>query len=447
MDVINSNEQTEKDEKNRRAEVLAIKEIIAKMSDKKLYSAFKYLLKSNKTRIHGKPYTIYPKHQKTGDMYYVEFRQANGKFGVAKSTGERTKGAAETWALNYLHSGQIVTRENITFQRFATQLLDPKGLYIKDKEARWGKISSQRLKEQKAVLENHLYPTFGNYMLTSIDSKMIAKYQIELLESGNIKNKKVAADKKSKYKKGLSGGSVNAITTLLKDILTEAYKQKLLHELPIIERVSSNSKHRDVLSMQEVSDLFKLKWTKFSTNVLNENKLNTRAGNLLAASSGLRQGEIIGLKRSSIHKNHIEVTHSWNNIAQKLKSPKTAKSKRIVPIPTKVYDALIEVMDKAKYKDDDAFIFQSEDKTKPMNPELLRDSLYEMLEKMGVDRKGRNIAFHSWRHFFNSMLINKNIPMLKVQSLTGHTTDAMSKLYYHPDAYKDVLELQNNIFI
>ena len=48
MDVINSNEQTEKDEKNRRAEVLAIKEIIAKMSDKKLYSAFKYLLKSNK---------------------------------------------------------------------------------------------------------------------------------------------------------------------------------------------------------------------------------------------------------------------------------------------------------------------------------------------------------------------------------------------------------------
>ena len=104
-------------------------------------------------------------------------------------------------------------------------------------------------------------------------------------------------------------------------------------------------------------------------------------------------------------------------------------------------------MDKAKYKDDDAFIFQSEDKTKPMNPELLRDSLYEMLEKMGVDRKGRNIAFHSWRHFFNSMLINKNIPMLKVQSLTGHTTDAMSKLYYHPDAYKDVLELQNNIFI
>ena len=77
--------------------------------------------------------------------------------------------------------------------------------------------------------------------------------------------------------------------------------------------------------MQEVSDLFKLKWTKFSTNVLNENKLNTRAGNLLAASSGLRQGEIIGLKRSSIHKNHIEVTHSWNNIAQKLKSPKTAK--------------------------------------------------------------------------------------------------------------------------
>ena len=31
---------------------------------------------------------------------------------------------------------------------------------------------------------------------------MIAKYQIELLESGNIKNKKVAADKKIKYKKG-----------------------------------------------------------------------------------------------------------------------------------------------------------------------------------------------------------------------------------------------------
>ena len=46
--------------------------------------------------------------------------------------------------------------------------------------------------------------------------------------------------------------------------------------------------------------------------------------------------------------------------------------------------------------------------------------------------KERHLSFHSWRHFYNSKLINSGIPKSIVQSIIGHVNDdSMTEHYTH----------------
>ena len=60
-------------------------------------------------------------------------------------------------------------------------------------------------------------------------------------------------------------------------------------------------------------------------------------------------------------------------------------------------------------------------------------------------RKARNITFHSFRHWFNSILINAKVPLLKVQQLTGHSSVEMSANYFHLDEMDDVRAIQEGM--
>jgi integrase len=83
---------------------------------------------------------------------------------------------------------------------------------------------------------------------------------------------------------------------------------------------------------------------------------------------------------------------------------------------------------------------------KPMVAEL-----YEALNRMGItetERKLRNLTFHSWRHFYNTMLRGR-IPDSKLQKLTGHRTQAMTERYSHftMDDFQDVRAIQEELAI
>ena len=373
-----------------------------------------------KTRSRGKPYTVYPKKTKHGPVFYVEFRQSDGHFGSGKCSRQHTKGAAETWAIEYMKAGQITTSISTTFGGFTEGFFDLDGDYCKNKKARNKKFSEGRIESHASHLKVHLRPAFEKVKLSDIDYDRISSLQLKLLE------------------KGRAGDTVNSIVDTLKIILTEAYKKKLIQSVPLIERVAVNSKERGVLDIEEIKKLFALEW----------DSEYARVGNLLAASSGMREGEIVALKRSAVHSDHVDVLGSWNQAKRILKSTKNGKP-RYVPIPKKVSSDLVNLMDAAQWKDDDAFVFENTPHDVPMNPEILRDELYSMMGRIGINeekRTERQLCFHSWRHFFNSLLVNANISKFKTQSLIGHQSDAMTENYYHPDEYKDVLALQEKTF-
>ena len=151
---------------------------------------------------------------------------------------------------------------------------------------------------------------------------------------------------------------------------------------------------------------------------------------------------------------YISIKRAWNNRLNKLNETTKTGRERNIFIPVKVVDEIQKLLSIHPFPHDpENFLFWGEKKPqeKPAERKIFIKALFDTMQKIGIDeaeRKRRNITFHSWRHFLNSLLINAKIPIQKVQSITGHLSERMTDLYYHPDIddMADVRGIQENLF-
>jgi integrase len=366
-----------------------------------------------------KPYSLWKRKLPSGrTSYYARFRLDDGTFGTAKATGQSTKSAAESWAIDYLSRGQVITKENITFAEYANAYFDWDGPYIKSLRLRGRQIGERHADNQQAYLDNYLIKEFGELKPKQIDAERIEEYAVELRTQG------------------LSASTVNHILTTLKIVLRGALKKKVIQALPEISTVGGTKAERGILTLVEVKSCFSQAWK-------DERYL---AINLIAATTGMRLGEILGLTRDAVKDGYLEVRSSWER-GKGLKGTKNGRP-RIVPLADKPKKVLAHVMELSPYKEPADFVFFGRKRQAPLDHKIVQKRFAEALEGMGITdemRRSRGLSFHSWRHFFNSLLINHKVPLLKVQALTGHMTDRMSEEYFHPDEYKDVIDITENI--
>jgi integrase len=154
-----------------------------------------------------------------------------------------------------------------------------------------------------------------------------------------------------------------------------------------------------------------------------------RALVILAAGTGMRQGECFGLTvdrinflRRVVHVDQQLVTVTGR--APFLAPPKTAASVRSIPLPTVVIDALAAHL--AKYPPAAGFVFTTET-DKP-----IRTVFGRMWRKAAP-----GVHFHELRHYYASLLIRHGESVKVVQSRLGHasaseTLDTYSHLW--PDS-------------
>jgi integrase len=88
---------------------------------------------------------------------------------------------------------------------------------------------------------------------------------------------------------------------------------------------------------------------------------------------------------------------------------------------------------------------------RPATGHRITKGLYAALERIGLsheERTRRNINFHSFRHFFNSVMRARQIPVAVLQSVTGHTTLEMTDRYSHfsLDNFKEIVAVQAEVF-
>ncbi|HLF99641.1 MAG TPA: tyrosine-type recombinase/integrase [Acidimicrobiia bacterium] len=159
-----------------------------------------------------------------------------------------------------------------------------------------------------------------------------------------------------------------------------------------------------------------------------------RAIAVLAAGTGLRSGECLGLGRGAVDFDEAVVTVERQLVLPDhappfLGPPKTRASYRRVPLPSVVADALDHHLDRYPLGPDD-LIFTSA-RGQPVRRNRLNEAWRDALARAGIARR---IRFHDLRHFYASLLIRHGESIKVVQARLGHasateTLDTYSHLW------------------
>ncbi|MCK7477141.1 MAG: site-specific integrase [Candidatus Moduliflexus flocculans] len=247
-------------------------------------------------------------------------------------------------------------------------------------------------------------------------------------------------------KTGLKARSVNLIYTAFRTILKEAHQQGIIPADPTlrIRTLAEEKSSRGILSIAEARKLF----TAEAIPTIWKGNLRLFAANLLAASTGMREGEIRGLQVGQVFATHIHVKFAWEQ-GHGLKEAKWG-SVRIVTLPVSVAEVLKKLIEASPHKDPNDLVFYGEKRAEPLHARLFIDSLYAALECIGIDeeaRKARKIDFHSWRHFLNSISRGR-VPDEKLRLMTGHRSVEMTDRYTHllEEDYTEIRKVQDEVF-
>ena len=183
---------------------------------------------------------------------------------------------------------------------------------------------------------------------------------------------------------------------------------------------SGAAAERQILSPEIARAVFLVEWE--------DNR--SRLANMLAAVTGLRAGEIQGLKVQDLGKECLYIRHSWN-CRDGLKTTKNNGVREVeVSFPSLINELLNLAANNPHGANMDSYVFWAEKSpSKPMESCLFLEGLRDALVKTGMSKESAAVySFHGWRHFFTSYMINK-LERKLLKSQTGHLTDAMLTYY------------------
>ena len=214
-------------------------------------------------------------------------------------------------------------------------------------------------------------------------------------------------------KGGLSAKSVRDILTVYRSIERYAYREYGIRESNFT-MPKTEQHYTDVLTAAERRSL---------ENYLINNMNLTNLAVLLCLFTGLRIGELCGLKWEDIDfaTNTLSVKRTVQRITKNGKSPviigspKSRTSVRVVPIPAFLMTLLND------YKSFGGFYIIT-NTVKPTEPRTMQNRFKSILKSCGI----RNVNFHLLRHTYATVCIEKGFDPKTLSELLGHADAAIT---------------------
>lgn len=146
---------------------------------------------------------------------------------------------------------------------------------------------------------------------------------------------------------------------------------------------------------------------------------------LVALNTGLRAGEIWGLRPTDINreKSTITIRRQFNRVIKSMSETKSKKA-RTVPCNQAVLSSLDFLITTLNIKDGET-IFQNDERKPICHDNFAKRQFLNDLKTWG----GRSIRFHDLRHTAATLLVGRNIDLKTVKEICGHA-DIMTTMNY-----------------
>ncbi|HHV63187.1 MAG TPA: site-specific integrase [Firmicutes bacterium] len=271
------------------------------------------------------------------------------------------------------------------------------------------------------ICHKHIIPELGHIPLQKLTPLAVQSFYAKKLDSKTLDGKG----------RQLSPSSVRHIHRVLHKALNHALKMQLISRNPCdaVEPPKPQKKEAKFWTPEEAGQFLE---------AIRDDRLYALFH--LALGTGLRRGELLGLKWESIDFAKGTLTVKEELVRRRrgtlVKEPKTEKSRRTIPLSQETLDVL-KAHKVAQNKErlllgdqyqNNGLVFTTVD-GRPLEPTYISgDYFHRMIKKAGV----REINFHALRHTHATLLGAAGVPIKAVSERLGHSSIAITgDIYSH----------------
>lgn len=335
-------------------------------------------------------------HRKDGrwEGRYIKERNSDGKihYGYVYSRNfQEVKKKLFLYKMQYKEnylSDQKKRNDSLTFQEWAFSWLTKQE----------NRVKPNTYISYESKMKNHILPLIGTIEIDQLSSSELQKAV-------------------SRLKEQMSTSSLRAVFRVLRTCLNDAVKEEILTTNPLnhVSYPAENRKEVKAFSIEEQERIIQ---------AINTDKYLPI---LLAIYTGLRIGEIAGLKWEDINWKE-RVIYVRNNVQRvqvkkgdkrtvlRVSSLKTASSQRVVPLSDQLFEKLKNLYEHSP----SIFVFSN--KQGPIDPRTIRNRFKKIKETAQVS----DLPFHALRHTFATRCIEKDVTVTTVSALLGHKSIKMT---------------------
>jgi integrase len=325
--------------------------------------------------------------------WYARYRDGRGKdvWEHCTTAREARARAAEVELELARSAGEWSRPAKVTFGEYAEQWLDAHGRTIRPRT----------LAGYRRIFMYDLLPRFGHLPLSAITRRQVKAFLNERAAGGAAAN------------------TLRNILAPMRVMLAAALDDELIRTNPAAGIRCTGRQARRVEPPPPTS----------VRAVLDAASLRGRLPILLAATAGLRRGEIFALRWDDVDFDARTIrVHASNHGAGLITETKTAAGERLVPMFGSVRAVLLEHKAATAFKQPDDLLFATMFGTPESPNGWLKREFYPALKRAGVE----HFRFHDLRHFAVSQLIAQGANIVQLARVAGHADPSVTlKVYSH----------------
>ncbi|WP_146175355.1 tyrosine-type recombinase/integrase [Paraconexibacter algicola] len=339
------------------------------------------------------------------EVYYGRFRaggrQIRRKLGLKRRAGESTgmtKAEAERALQKLIEAYARLTpvSERINLQVAGERYLVHLEQVMKRKPT--------TIQDYEIMLRKHLVPFFKGRSLENVDTQLVADYLV------------------AKQLDGLASKTVGNQLTFLHGVFRHAMKKGWASANPVaaVDRPREDVTDPDIrfLTHEELEALLRAvddpEFAQVDYPLF-----------LVAATCGLRQGELVALRWRDVDWTAGVIRVRRNYTRGNWGTPKSRRSSRAVPMIDRTEGALDRLHQQSRYREDDDLVFGHPELGSVLDASKLRKRFKKALDDAGV----RAIRFHDLRHTFGTQAAAAGVPLRTLQEWMGHRDYKTTLIY------------------